>query len=162
MTAIRVGIYVCILYNELIRDGKVGWFGRDFTPIICMYVCVCIYVYPTTASYLEELVHVYRSAAVEVHEVQCMLDLRQLTIGMQRLIQNRTAVPELFPRDHLQHQDVHVDIKVINESVSGSSQHEMVRLPRLHSRRRSGKYFPASSSVRRALPSTFLCSRPHL
>ena len=65
-----------------------------------MYVCVCMYI--CTASYLEELVHVYRSAAVEVHEVQCMLDLRQLTIGMQRLIQNRTAVAELFPRDHLQ------------------------------------------------------------
>ena len=108
MIAIRIGTYA---YFILVRLELERLDGLDAI-IVCMYICI-----PNPASYLEELVHVYRSAAVEVHEVQCMLDLRQLTIGMQRLIQNRTAVPELFPRDHLQHQDVHVDIKVINMAI---------------------------------------------
>lgn len=50
---------------------------------------------------LKELVDIYCARAIKVHHLQGAVNIGQLTIGMQRLVDNRTAISKLLQRNNL-------------------------------------------------------------
>jgi len=50
---------------------------------------------------LKKLVDVDGSGAIEIHHFECTIDVRELAIGMQRLIEHSAAISKFLKRDYL-------------------------------------------------------------